>query len=296
MSRSLTERPISVRAVRRAAVLALGLLLVVAGPASAHPFFRGGEVPVDSLATLTLALAHGCASETDGEGHPTTDVALEVPDWLRIVDVPDPDGWIVELETADDGRVEVVNWMDDGGAEPAPEFDLDVVAQGEVGEERYVSVFQACDDIIHRWVGTPDEPADEPAIRLTLIAADPDSPAPPEEEPEPAEPETPETPEVEEPQVEEPPAPIAPAPDDDPVEDPLDDPLDEEEVAEDTDDVVIEDGEDVAAADDDGMGAWIWVIVAVIVVLLIAIAVFGARRRRNGPQQPTVDGQRPTGP
>lgn len=291
MSRSLTEHPTSVRAVRRAVVLALGLLLVFAGPATAHPFFRGGEVPVDSLATLTLALAHGCASETSGEGDPTTDVALEVPDWLRIVDVPEPEGWIVELETADDGRVEVVNWIDDGGAEPAPDFDLDVVAQGEVGDERYVSVFQACDDFVYRWVGTPDEPADDPAIRLTLVAADPDSPAPPEQElePEPEDPETPEVeePEAEEPEVEDPPAPTTPEPEDDPVDDPT-----AEEPVDDTDaeETAVSDEEELAA--DEGIGAWVWVVVAVVVVLLIAVAAVGAGRRQN---RSTADGQGPAG-
>jgi uncharacterized protein YcnI len=171
------------RFARRTSALALTGALLVAGPAGAHPFVRGGELPVDSLATMTLAMAHGCGSETSDEGDATTEVSLEVPEWLRIVEVPDEDGWTVELEEDEDGRPEIVTWTADGAEEPAPDFDLDVVATGEVGDERYLRVFQACDEFAYRWIGTPDDPADDPAIRVTLVEADASSPPPPEPEP-----------------------------------------------------------------------------------------------------------------
>lgn len=171
------------RTWRRAAVLATGATLLVAGPAAAHPYVDGGEIPVDSLAETTLDLAHGCDSEDDAAGQPTTEVALEVPEWLRVVEAEEPDGWLLELEEDDDGRIVEVVWLDDGGAEPAPTFDLDVVAAGEPGEERHLGVFQACDDRSHRWIGTSDEPADDPAVAVTLVEADPDAPPPPEPEP-----------------------------------------------------------------------------------------------------------------
>lgn len=163
----------------------VGLVLLSTAPASAHPFLRGhgegvgvGEVRVDSLATITLDLAHGCGTEAAGEGADTLEVALEVPAWLRIVEIAEHEGYDHEVEVAD-GRVEVVTWVEAGGAEPAPTFDLDVVASGEAGETRYLRVFQGCAEQRYRWIGTPEEPADDPAVRVRLIAADPDSPAPP---------------------------------------------------------------------------------------------------------------------
>lgn len=185
---SASPRPLDAtwgRIVRRSGALAVAGTLLVAGPVVAHPFVQGGELAVDSLATMTLAMAHGCESETSGEGDPTTEVSLEIPDWLRVVEVADEEGWSVELEQDDDGATEVVTWTADGAEEPAPDFTLDVVATGEAGEERYLSVFQACDGFVYRWVGTPEAPADDPAIGVTLTAADEGSPPPPEAEPEP---------------------------------------------------------------------------------------------------------------
>ena len=170
------------RVLRRAVLLAAGASLLLAGPASAHPFIQGGEAPVDSLAELTLDLAHGCASETAGEGEPTTEVALDVPDWMRVVDVPEPDGWSVTLEP-DDVEVQVVTWSNPTSEVPAPALSFEAVVDGAPGDERFLGVFQACDDLTYRWIGTPDEPADDPAIRLRLTAADPDRPAPPAPDP-----------------------------------------------------------------------------------------------------------------
>lgn len=170
-----TRRPRGVTAV----VLAALLLLSVALPAAAHPFLRGGgEVPVDSLATVTLDLAHGCGSEASGAGQDTLEVALEVPDWLRVVTVADHPGYDHDL-AIEEGRITVVTWTATAGPEPAPAFDLDAVASGTPGETRHLAVFQGCADAAYRWIGTPDAPADDPAINVRLVAADPDRPAPP---------------------------------------------------------------------------------------------------------------------
>jgi uncharacterized protein YcnI len=162
-------------------VPALLLALLLASPALAHPVVAGGaRVPVQSLATITLDLAHGCGVEGAGSGPDTDRVALEVPEWLRIVEVPTPDGWTVSLEAAgQDQQDQVVVWSAAGAREPAPRFALDVVVDGEAGETRYLRVSQRCGDLVERWVGTPDEPADQPAVRLLLEPADPSSPAPP---------------------------------------------------------------------------------------------------------------------
>ena len=175
----------------RTALAVLALTAATAMPAAAHPAVAdGGEVPADSLATITLDLVHGCTGDAGhdhgGEDLPTTEVALEVPDAMTHVDPHETEGWQIDTET-DDGRVEVVVWSDDGGAEPAPTFDLDVVVAGEPGEQIHLRVVQTCGEHTERWIGTPDEPADDPAVRLTLTEPDPDSPPPePQTEEEPA--------------------------------------------------------------------------------------------------------------
>jgi hypothetical protein len=190
MPRSMPSTP-AIRAALAATTLALSLALLLATPALAHPFITdGGRVPVQSLATITLDLAHGCGVETAGAGPDTDGVALEVPDWLRVVDVPEPDGWSVRIEDAVDeqlaaGITGVVVWEATTGAEPAPRLSLDVVVDGEAGETRHLRVSQRCGDMVERWIGTPDAPAEQPAVRLRLAPADPTSPPPPLPEPAP---------------------------------------------------------------------------------------------------------------
>ncbi|MFA9443953.1 hypothetical protein [Egicoccus sp. AB-alg6-2] len=167
------------RTLVRGGAAALVATALVAAPALAHPFVRGGELPVDSLATMTLAMAHGCGGH-EGDEIPTLEVALEVPDWLRIVEVAPTDGYEVEFEETTAGATSVVVWTADGAGVPAPTFDLDVVASGEEGDQRHLAVFQGCEGASYRWVGTPDEPADDPAVSVTLTAADPAAPPPPE--------------------------------------------------------------------------------------------------------------------
>ncbi|MEX2324597.1 MAG: DUF1775 domain-containing protein [Nitriliruptoraceae bacterium] len=174
---------LSWRTGTRAVALAMMLVLLMAVPALAHPFIRGGEAPVDSLVTLTLAMAHGCGTEQAGGGDPTREVAMEVPEPLRIVEVPAKQGWEIAFETLDDSSIAVVVWTATTAEEPAPEFVFDAVFSGAAGDEVYLRVFQECDGFAYRWIGTPDEPATDPAIRVLLTAADPSSPPPPDEVP-----------------------------------------------------------------------------------------------------------------
>jgi hypothetical protein len=190
--RARTDRAWDVRTVPVAigAALAAVTVLIVAAPALAHPYVvDGGRVPVHSLATIELDLAHGCGVENATTGPDTDEVALEVPTWLRVVDAPQPDGWVVTFERsasrlpAPGGPLAAVVWTATTGAMPAPRFSLDVVIDGEAGETRYLRVSQRCGDLVERWIGTPDEPADQPAVRLRLEPADPDRPAPPASDP-----------------------------------------------------------------------------------------------------------------
>jgi uncharacterized protein YcnI len=267
------------------AVVVLAVTMLVALPAGAHPFVRGGEVPVDSVATLTLAMAHGCGSEDAGGGDPTLEIALEVPDAVRIVAVADDPSYEHELEAAG-GRIEVVTWTAIDGGEPAPDVEFDAVFTGEPGGEVYLRVFQGCDGFAYRWVGTPDDPADDPAVRLTLVAADPDAPAPAPDETTPAEAEAAPAPEA----TEEDPGTAT-----DTAED-ADDTAADETAAEDAADATDEPadaGDAEAAAEDDG-GFPIW-LVGVVVVVGIGIGIVLALRARRPGGGPPEGGDAPAG-
>jgi uncharacterized protein YcnI len=254
------------RTWRRAAVGALVATLLVALPAGAHPFVRGGEVPVDSLATVTLAMGHGCGTEDSGGGDPTLEIALEIPETVRVVDVADDPLYDHELEADDDGRVAVITWTTAGDGEPAPDVEFDAVFRGEPGDEVYLRVFQGCEDFAYRWIGTPDDPADDPAVRVLLIAADDERPAPPDDEPTAAEQEA--APEPASEDVE----PETADPDDAPdTDEPADGPTEDEGTVEPVD------GEE--AADEGGSGFPVWLIV--VVVALAGIGVALAQRARG---------------
>jgi uncharacterized protein YcnI len=181
------------RLVRRGAAGAVVSTLLLAAPAAAHPFFEPREVPADSLATVSLAMAHGCAAADadgdeahdraeEGDEEPTREVAVEVPEQVAYVEPAEADGWELDLET-DDGRVAVILWSAEEGTDvPAPEFELDVVVAGESGDEVHWRVMQACDEGVYRWVGTPDQPAEDPAVTMALTDPDPDAPPPPRDD------------------------------------------------------------------------------------------------------------------
>lgn len=252
------------RILRRSLIGAATLTVVVAGAAGAHPFIEGGELPVDSLVTMRLSMAHGCGGDDGGAETATTEVALEVPDWLRIVEVPAADGYTPATETADDGTVTAVTWTVAGDGVPAPAFDLEVVASGTPGEARYLAVFQGCGDDGYRWVGTPDEPADDPAVNVALVAADPDAPPPAEE---------------------------TPAPAGEPSEDVADEPTAEAGDAEATDDAAGEGaaGDDSPAVATEGAaedaaedgGPSVALLGGLVVVALVVLAALASRRSRS---------------
>jgi uncharacterized protein YcnI len=163
------------------AVATATLVVVGAVPASAHPSFAdGATAPAGSLTTLTLAMAHGCGTEEAAGGDPTTEVSVEVPAAFSYLEPLEVEGYEVTVEDGDrPGLPEVVTWTATDGGEPAPTLEMEAVVEGEPGDEVYVRVFQGCDGFAYRWVGTPDEPADDPAVRLTLGEPDPDAPPPP---------------------------------------------------------------------------------------------------------------------
>jgi uncharacterized protein YcnI len=270
--------------IRRSLVIATvagGSLLCSALPAGAHPFFTdGATVPASSLGSLTLAMAHGCGTESEGGGDPTTEISMEVPEQVSFIEPQDVEGYEVALE-GDEGAVpDVVTWtaIDDG--EAAPELPIDLVVDGAEGDEVFVRVFQGCDGFEYRWIGTPDDPADEPAVVLTLAAEDPDSP-PPAGEPTgaPTDP-----PEVEDPVSEDPvdgddPAEEAPG-EDEPTED--EPALDEPPPA--VDELATEPPEDEGTGP---LPVWLIVVGAIALAGIGALAGTALARRRR-PQDPAA--------
>jgi uncharacterized protein YcnI len=265
-----------VRSWSLAGLLALVATAVVAVPASAHPFVRGGEAPVDSVATVELAMAHGCGTETAGGGDPTLEIALEVPDEVRIVAVADDPTYDHEVELDDDGRVTVVTWTATDGGEPAPDVVFDVVFSGEVGDEVYLPVFQGCEGFAYRWIGTPDEPAEDPAVRVTLTDADPDAPPPAPDEP--TEAEQAAAPEDEPADEPEGPDDTTDATDGDAAEDgdPADDAVEPAADPEETEELA---GEVEEADAEGGFPVWLVIVIAVLLGLGGALAL---QRRGSG--------------
>jgi uncharacterized protein YcnI len=257
---------VTVHLLRRGAAGAVGATLLLATPAFAHPFFDPAEVPVDSLATVTLDLAHGCdvddhdeGDDVDGAEAPTREVAVEVPDAAVFVEPDDPDGWELSVEGGDGEPEVIVYTAEDGTDVPAPQFDLDVVLTGEPGDEVYWRVVQACDEMTYRWVGTPDEPAEDPAILVTLSEPDEDAP-PPDEADE---------------------AGAVTGVEQDVAEEPTEEPADEAPV---TDEL------DFEAADDEGGGMPGWILIVVLVATLVVAGVVLSLKGRDEGDDATSDG------
>ncbi|MEX1177353.1 MAG: DUF1775 domain-containing protein [Nitriliruptor sp.] len=248
------------------AAATVALLVTSTVPASAHPFITdGATAPAGSLTTLTLAMAHGCGTEDDAGGDPTTEVALEVPSEFSYLGVDDVEGYTVSTE-GDDGAVpEVVVWTATEGGVPAPEVTFDAVVDGSAGDEVHLRVFQGCEGFEYRWVGTPDEPADDPAVQLTLTDPDPDAPEPPE----PAA--TDGADEADAQAGEDPPS----APD---AEDPDASDAEAGGDGEAADASAVEDLPTEPPADGGGLPDWIWILVGALVLAAVGAAV-GARRR-----------------
>jgi uncharacterized protein YcnI len=157
----------------RAAGLAVALLVATARTALAHPAFGPSEVPIEGQRQVSLHLAHGCGAD---ESAPTIEVAVQPPPVVRDVVPGDKSGWEVTVERDDAGRIETITWTNPDSGEAAPSLPLTVTTGGddvELGDKVYWKVFQSCGEAGEfRWIGTPDDPAEEPAVTMTLVEAD----------------------------------------------------------------------------------------------------------------------------
>lgn len=153
----------------------LGLWLLVPAVALAHPFVVE-TVPVQSAATLTLDLAHGCVADggahSGADGEPTREIAVRFPSSVSVRTVSDAAGFTVEAPQSAGMYDEWTLRAADGVDVPAPVIAFAVVIDAEPPDAVWLQVFQGCDTGEHRWIATPDAPGDEPGVQVRLSAAD----------------------------------------------------------------------------------------------------------------------------
>lgn len=158
----------------------IGMLLVLPTAAWAHPFVRG-EVPVDSAATLTLDLAHGCTpadgTHGDGDEEATREIGVRFPPEVDVRTVVEADGFTVEAPVQTDGYDEWTLVADADTDVLAPVVMFAVVVNADPTDTLWLAVYQGCTSTAHRWVATPENPDGEPGVSVRLAAADPAAPA-----------------------------------------------------------------------------------------------------------------------
>lgn len=163
-----------------------GLWLVVPATALAHPFVSE-SVPVQSAATLTLDLAHGCVSDgrahSDRAGEPTRVIGVRFPEAISVRTVTDSAGFVVEAPQRTDTYDTWTLRAPDGVDISAPVIAFAVVIDADVTDPVWLQVFQDCDTASHQWLATPEQQGVEPGVQVPLITADalaPPATAPPD--------------------------------------------------------------------------------------------------------------------
>lgn len=158
------------RCATRLVSLTAALALLPATTALAHPSFDPNRVPGGQSIEATLVVPHGCGADggmpgEDG-GNATTLFELQLSDAVAEFVPGEVDGWDVSR----DG--DVVTWADAGGATTDPiQLPVTFTVTGETDEEVFLSAYQRCaEGGEFRWIGTPDQPADFPAVKLVLTS------------------------------------------------------------------------------------------------------------------------------
>ena len=148
------------RRLAAGAVLALAVLIALAGPASAHVELEPGEAMAGTQATLTFSFHHG------KDGTATTALEVQLPEGASVVDVPAVPGFT----SAVDAATRTVRWS--GGSVPdgtEAEFPLVVQLPPTPGVALFPTI-QETEAGELAWI-SPEEGEGEdvsPAPRLTL--------------------------------------------------------------------------------------------------------------------------------
>lgn len=141
------------------------LLLVFAGPASAHVSPTISEAPAGGYATFALIVPHGC----DGEGGDTVSLEVQMPEGVESATPQNIPGWTA---TVDDAGPVVVTW--EGGPLPHDqfmEFGLSIQMPETPGETALFPTIQTCEsgeEIV--WVEETPEGGEEPESPAPAIA------------------------------------------------------------------------------------------------------------------------------
>jgi uncharacterized protein YcnI len=168
--------------------LGCGVLLLGAGPASAHVSPDKSEVPAGGFTAVTFTVGHGC------EESPTTRVDIQVPESILDVTPGILPGWDITVATEPlDEPVEsahgeevteresVVTFTAQAGNELPDGFRLGYTlgfqAPETVGEVLYFKTIQVCaegqTEWIEEWDGTGEEP-EHPSPAVTVTEAEGD--------------------------------------------------------------------------------------------------------------------------
>jgi uncharacterized protein YcnI len=140
-----------VRKLITVSTLAVTMLLLWVGPASAHAGFMPGDLAPGVLTEGEVVVVHGCGPDgtipaNDDEELATTAVVLQRPDGLTI-DPHEVEGWTLTTETDGAGEVTQARWATD---DPAGELGaiflgVEVTAAEEAdGSSIWVHVVQEC--------------------------------------------------------------------------------------------------------------------------------------------------------
>jgi uncharacterized protein YcnI len=140
-----------VRKLTTVSTLAVAVLLLWAGPASAHAGFMPNDLAPGVLTEGEVVVVHGCGPggtipANDDEELATTAVVLQRPDGLTI-DPQEVEGWTLSTETDDAGDVTQARWdTDDPAGELGAIFlGVEVTAdEAADGGSIWVHVVQEC--------------------------------------------------------------------------------------------------------------------------------------------------------
>lgn len=162
-----------IRLVRHGVAVALLLVLMTAVAASAHPSFDPNQLPSGEPVDAVLVVPHGCdpggGIPEESGASPTVVLDLQLTDQVPAFVAHDIEGWTVERSS--DG--EVVRWTaTDGGTSGPLEFPVTLAVEGPADEAFYLAASQECEQGSFRWIGTPEQAAEHPAVKLTPTAGE----------------------------------------------------------------------------------------------------------------------------
>ena len=174
---------------------ALGVVALVAGPASAHVTVSASTTAAGAFTVLTVSVPHGC------EGSPTTEVSIQIPEGINSVTPTRNALWEVdkEVEQLDPPvtdahgneiteRVSTVTYT---AKTPLPDgyrdaFELSLQLPEEEGTTLVFPTIQTCEEGESAWIEVPADGQSEddlelPAPSVTTTAAEGDHPGTEEE-------------------------------------------------------------------------------------------------------------------